>query len=270
MSKIKEFYKTDGLDYKYRRWQKFPSGQFDYECTKKSIENFLSNVKTANVLEVGCGPGTWTEIVNNHTDNLLAVDISDTMISEAKKNIADTSIEFLNTDIMEYKPDRNFDLIFSIRAFEYFPNQYDFIKRCHSMLNPDGKIFIITKTKASYWYGRTKIRKVLKSVLPFLFYYENKEFDNARINNIDNFQQNRLLTKDFKKLLSENGFKDIVIKPVIIRPPFFMRGKSEIPIIPPILEKPVLFLLKPIDWLFSKSSLFTIFAESYSITGIKK
>ncbi len=225
MSKIREFYKTDGLDYKYRRWQKYPSGQFDYECTKKSINNFLSNVKTNNVLEVGCGPGTWTAIVNSHAQNLLAVDISETMINEAKKNIPDTSIEFLNTDIMEYNPDRKFDLVFSIRAFEYFPDKTGFIKKCESMLNSDGKIFIITKTKASYWYGRTKIRKILKSILPFLLYYENKEFDSTRVKNIDNFQQERLYTKDFKKLLLENGFTDISIKPVIIRPPLFMRGK---------------------------------------------
>lgn len=246
MGNIKEFYKTDGLDYKYRRWQKYPTGQFDFKCTEKAINRFLDGTITENALEVGCGPGTWTEMVKKHTDNLLAVDISDTMIDEAKKNTIDSNIDFLNIDIMEYNPDRKFDLIFSIRAFEYFPEKVDFVKKCNSMLNENGKIFIITKTKASYWYGRTKIRGFFKSLLPFLFHYENKEFDNTRINNIENFQQERLLTSDFKNMLINNGFTNISIKPVIIRPPLFMRGKSEIPIIPPLLEKPILFLRKSV------------------------
>lgn len=270
MGNIKEFYKTDGFDYKYRRWQKYPTGQFDFNCTEKAINSFLDGITVKSALEVGCGPGTWTEIVKKHTDNLLAVDISDTMIGEAKKNVTSSDIIFQNTDIMEYNSDAKFDLIFSIRAFEYFPEKEAFIKKCNSMLNENGKIFIITKTKASYWYGRSKIRKVLKSLLPFLFYYENKEFDSTRISNLDNFQQERLLTSNFKNMLIANGFTDISIKPVIIRPPLFMRGKTEIPIIPPLFEKPILFLLKPIDWLLSKNSLFTIFAESYSISGIKK
>jgi 2-polyprenyl-3-methyl-5-hydroxy-6-metoxy-1,4-benzoquinol methylase len=270
MSKIKEFYKTDGLDYRFRRWEKYPTGQFDYKCTETSIANFLKNKTYTNVLEVGCGPGTWTEIISKHSKNLIAIDISDTMISEAKKSIETGKIEFLNLDIIDFNTNIKFDLIISIRAFEYFPDQASFINKCKSMLNDNGELFIITKTKASYWYGRVKIRKILKSIFPFLFYYENKEIDSIKVKNMNNFQQNRLRTGQFKELLTKNGFSNVTIKPVIIRPPLFMRGKSEIPIIPPFIEKPILMLLKPIDWLLSKSSLFTIFAESYSIFGIKK
>ncbi len=270
MGSIKEFYKTDGLDYKYRRWQKYPSGQFDYAATERAIKKFLQNVNVENALEVGCGPGTWTGFLLEHTKNLLAVDISDTMINEAKKNIADENVSFRNIDIMNFDEDRKFDLIFSIRAFEYFPQQIEFIKKAYEMLNENGRLFIITKTKASYWYGRSKIRKALNKVFPFLFYYEKEEMNNIRKNNLENFQQNRLFTGELKRMFSETGFADIKINPVIIRPPLFMRGKSEIPIIPPILEQPTLFLLRPIDRLLSKSSLFTIFAESFSISGIKK
>jgi len=192
------------------------------------------------------------------------------MINEAKKIIKESNIDFLNMNIMEYDADRKFDLIFSVRAFEYFLDKEGFVKKCNSMLNDNGKLFIITKTKVSYWYGRSKIRNVLKFILPFLFYYENKELNNSRINNIANFQQERFSTSNFKELLVQYGFSNIIIRPVIIRPPIFMRGKSEIPIIPPFMEKPILYLLKIIDRVLSKSSLFTIFAESYSISGIKK
>ncbi|MCB0747325.1 MAG: class I SAM-dependent methyltransferase, partial [Ignavibacteriae bacterium] len=190
--------------------------------------------------------------------------------NEAKKNVNTPNIQFLNTDISDYKPSQKFNLIFSIRAIEYFPDKEKFIKKCYDMLDENGKIFIITKTKVSYWYGRSKIRKVLKVIFPFLFYYENKETTNKQIQNLSNFQQQRISTTEFKNLLKNNGFINIEVKPVIIRPPIFMRGKTEIPIIPPFLEKLVLAILIPIDNLLSKSSLFTIFAESFSITGTKK
>ncbi|MCB0749177.1 MAG: class I SAM-dependent methyltransferase, partial [Ignavibacteriae bacterium] len=78
MSKIKEFYKTDGLDYKFRRWQKYPTGQFDFKCTQNAINKFLLKVNSNLTLEVGCGPGTWTNLIKKHSQNIIAVDISDT------------------------------------------------------------------------------------------------------------------------------------------------------------------------------------------------
>ena len=270
MDNIKTFYETDGHDYKFRRWKQYPSSKFDFEKTRKSILTFLEGKKFNNVLEVGCGPGTWTGFVKEHTNNLLAVDISETMIAEAKKEIQNPEVKFLNTDIMNYNTDEKFDLIFSIRAFEYFPDKKGFINKCEKMLNENGQVFIITKTKASYWYGRTKIRKLLKSILPILFYYENNEATNAHFKNLDNFKQERLTTTEFEKILRSSHFEDIKIRPVIVRPPIFMRGKSEIPLVPPIFEKLILAVLHPIDNVLSKFSIFTIFAESYSINGKKK
>ena len=270
MANIKKFYDIDGIDYGYKRWERNPVAKFDYQCTKKSIIKFLDKSAYKNSLEIGCGPGTWTSILKKYSNFVTAVDISETMISQAKKDVNESNIDFINCDVTKFEIDKKFDLIFSIRAFEYFPQQEEFIKKCFKMLNDGGKLFVITKTKASYWYGRTKIRKVLKSVFPFLYYYENKELQKNHVGNLENFHQERLLTKNFKTLLRNNDFSDIKIKPVIIRPPIFMRGKSEIPLVPPFCEKPFLYLLKPIDSLFSKNSMFTIFAESYSIFGTKK
>ena len=84
-----------------------------------------------------------------------------------------------------------------------------------------------------------------------MFYYEKKELTKEQFDNASNFKQNRLFTGELKKIFKSAGFEDIDVKPVIVRPPIFMRGKSEIPIIPPFLEKLVLLLLKPLDYIFS-------------------
>ena len=70
-------------------------------------------------------------------------------------------------------------------------------------------------------------------------------------------------------MLKNYGFEDIRVRPVIIRPPIFMRGKTEIPLVPPVLEWPVLIFFEILDRLLSQLPGCTIFAESYIVTGKK-
>ena len=267
---IKKFYDLDGVDYGYRRWKMNPSARFDYDSTKRNILNYLRKNHFNSVLEVGCGPGTWTGILSKFTDHVTAVDISETMITEAKKVIKNPNVIFLNTDVVNFETDKKFDLIFSIRAFEYFDNKELFLKKCRKMLNANGTLFIITKTKKSYWYGKGKIRKILKYIAPFLFYYERNILDRVGSKNRPGFYQERMSVNNLVVLLKKVGFNNFSISPVIIRPPIFMRGKTEIPIIPPFLERPVLAFFKLIDKTFYDNPSFTIFAESYLIFCKKK
>ena len=232
---IKKFYNIDGVDYGYRRWERNPVAKFDYNCTKEVISDHLSELYFDNALEVGCGPGTWTKLLKEHSKKIVAVDISKTMIEQAKQNNKDPNIQFINSDIMNFQTDKKFDIIFSIRAFEYIKDKELFLKQCFKMLNPHGKLFIITKTKGSYWYGRTKIRKLLRLICPFLFYYENKITGKNVVENLTNFWQERLLVRQFISFSKRAGFTNFIVRPVVIRPPIFIRGKSEIPIIPRFL-----------------------------------
>ena len=267
---IKQFYDLDGVDYGYRRWEMNPSSRFDYNSTKRTILNYLVKYHFNNVLEIGCGPGTWTGILTQFADSITAIDISNTMIREAKKIIKSPQVNFLTKDVMSFKTNKKFDLIFSVRAFEYFNNKELFLEKCHNMLNPKGKLFIITKTRISYWYGKSKIRKILKIIAPFLFYYERNSLSKIGSESRPGFCQNRMPVKKFVILLKIIGFNNFVISPVIIRPPIFMRGKMEIPIIPPFLEKPTLAFFKLVDKTFCDNPSFTIFAESYLIICKKK
>jgi SAM-dependent methyltransferase len=192
------------------------------------------------------------------------------MIEKAKKSINDPKVNFINTDIMKLEANKKFDLIFSIRAFEYIENKEPFLKKCRDMLAPKGKLFIITKTRRSYWYGKSKIRKILEIIAPFLFYYERNILSKVGSKSRPGFCQKRISVKSFVILLKKIGFNNLFISPVIIRPPIFMRGKTEIPIIPPFLEKPTLAFFKLVDKTFCNNPSFTIFAESYLIVCKKK
>ena len=144
------------------------------------------------------------------------------------------------------------------------------MQKCYGMLNAYGKIFIVTKTKGSYWYGKGKIRKLLRKTAPFLFSYEDVTLSRERLENSSNFWQERLFVRDFVSILKLSGFHNLTIRPVIIRPPIFMRGKSEIPIIPPYLEKQILRIFQIVNKWFSDNPSLTVLAESYLIVGEKK
>lgn len=268
---IQRFYAIDGSDYKFKRWERNPIARFDYNKTLHAIQKTLYNKKYNRGLEIGCGPGTWTGIIYQHCSNLVALDISDTMLDQAKAAYKDDPIKFILTDAVHFETKETFDFIGSIRAFEYIQDKQAFLKKCYDLLNPNGEFFIITKTKGSYWYGRSKIRNLLKKVLPVLFYYENKEADKEKSDeNLTNFWQERLMVRKCRQFLSEAGFHDVKVRPVIMRPPIFMRGKSEIPLTPPFLEIPLLALFSFFEWCFHHFSWFTVFAESYKISGVKK
>ena len=267
---IKTFYEVDGIDYSFRRWQKNPVAQFDYRCTKTAITKFLGKLHFKSALEVGCGSGTWTPLLKHHSEKVTAVDISETMLKQAEQRNNHPDIKFIRADIMELQTAEKFDLIFSIRALEYIENKEQFFEKCFQWLNPGGRIFIITKTKVSYWYGRTKTRKWLKKMCPFLFNYENRTLKKRTLDNIGHFWQDRLSVKKFILLSKKAGIGNLTVIPVIIRPPIFMRGKSEVPLIPPFLEKPILTIFSIVDIIFSKIPYFTFFAESYLVIGKKQ
>jgi len=243
---------------------------FDYKCTAYALKQGLKNLKVFNkALEIGSGPGTWTEYIVQKFNTIHAVELSETMIKEAKKNKNLTEVEFYHSDFLEFQTSEKYDTIISVRSFEYFSDKSAFLKKCYELLKPGGIILIISKTKGSYWYGKSKVRKILKKTIPSFFKYENQLFENTNIDYQENFWQERVFLSQIKKLLRKSGFIPLFHRPVIIRPPIFMRGKSEVPLIPPKLEKHFIKIISLINKLLRELPQATIFAESFIILAKK-
>jgi len=268
--KIKKFYEVDGVDYGFQRWHRNPVAQFDYACTRQAIQQFLMKEHFRHVLQVGCGPGTWTPFLAQRADRVTAVDLSQTMLAHARKTVKDKNVRFINADIMEFKNEEKFDCIFSVRMIEYIQDKKQFFQKCHDMLISGGKTCIVTKTKHSYWYGKSRIRKALKKCAPFLFAYENRMLNQEKKENRPNFWQKRLPARTFVAMQRASGFHRFTVKPLIIRPPIFMRGKSEIPLVPPLFEKPLLVFFRILNRALGDHPFFTFLAESYMVVSEKR
>jgi SAM-dependent methyltransferase len=67
---------------------------------------------TGDVLEIACGPGSWTPALLRHAASVTAVDAAPEMLAIASAQIADERVRFVNADIFRWRPDRRYDVVF--------------------------------------------------------------------------------------------------------------------------------------------------------------
>ncbi len=67
---------------------------------------------TGDVLELACGPGTWTVQLLRHATHLTAVDGSPEMLRRAAQVAAGHDARFIHADIFSWRPERAYDVVF--------------------------------------------------------------------------------------------------------------------------------------------------------------
>ena len=122
-----------------------------------------------SVLDMACGAGRHSVAFAKKGFKVTAVDLSQRLLSEAKKNSleARVNINFVLSDIREYKADQQFDLILNLfTSIGYFENDEDnfaVIKKAHSMLKIGG-YFVLDYFNKDY---------LLKNLVPTSINSEN-------------------------------------------------------------------------------------------------
>lgn len=145
--------------------------KFKQSGEKDVQENFLNDEiirsvigydKKSKVLEIGCGIGRLSEFIAPHVDRLYGIDISDEMISRAKKRLDNhKNTIFMATDGIHFPLEsESVDVIFSFIVFQHMPS-VDVVRRnieeISRVLRPGGiaKIQLrgIPVSKDSWFYG---------------------------------------------------------------------------------------------------------------------
>jgi demethylmenaquinone methyltransferase/2-methoxy-6-polyprenyl-1,4-benzoquinol methylase len=65
-----------------------------------------------DLLELACGPGTWTGLLLEGARSVTAVDGAPEMLALAKEKIADRRVRFIQADLFAWSPDRRYDGVF--------------------------------------------------------------------------------------------------------------------------------------------------------------
>lgn len=100
---------------------------------------------TGSVLELACGPGTWTGQLARHATEITAVDASPEMLAIASARIHSERVRFVEANIFDWEPDRRYDVVFfgfwlSHVPLERFASFWSFVADC---LHPGGRVFFV-------------------------------------------------------------------------------------------------------------------------------
>ena len=98
-----------------------------------------------DVLELACGPGTWTPQLLRHATQVTAIDASSEMLAIAAHRVDPSRVQFIEADIFEWRPERRYDVVFfgfwlSHVPLERFEGFWALVEEC---LVPAGRVFFV-------------------------------------------------------------------------------------------------------------------------------
>jgi len=262
---IQRVYDEASTYYRNLRWDKTRLTRFEYELTRRTIEDELGPDKVASTLELGCGPGTWTGLLAMRSDQLVAVDLSPGMLAQAQRAVPYAHVDFVNADAARFRADRQFDRVVSVRVLEYIPEWEAIVGNLGTLVRPGGKAILITKTPLSVWRGTGRERWFTAGPRRIA----RRLLGRSRPND---FWQKHIPVHAMRRALSDAGFVDIQVRPVIFGLPIFVRGTQQYPLLPEFAE-PVMLGVAERAWRWASSHgpairrASLVFSESYAMSA---
>jgi ubiquinone/menaquinone biosynthesis C-methylase UbiE len=94
------------------------------DLEKQAIQEILQQITFSSCLEAGCGTGKNTAWLQHHSEELLAVDLSEEMLQIARNKIQDEKVTFRKDDLKQpwEFTDRKFDLVVFSLVLEHIEN----------------------------------------------------------------------------------------------------------------------------------------------------
>ena len=188
-------------DYEFKRWFSTPRLRLDYVQTRVAIAERLKGIEFSACLEFGPGSGTFTQLVYRHNPaaRFDLIDISEEMKKQFTLEMRQTEgVRYLVSDFMLHDfGSTTYDLFYSVRAAEYVDDKERFFRKVYGLLSKGGRGIIVTKNPR---------------------YTAAERGATTRKHHRGKMDSDELL-----HLLSEAGFTDIALYPVIVRLPLIER-----------------------------------------------
>lgn len=105
-----------------------------------SLIDLLKPKKHERILDLGCGSGQLTDKINELAKEVVGIDKSSDMISDAKSKFK--HIDFKVADAANFHFEDKFDAIFSNATLHWVLDYQNAIQCMHYNLNPNGRIVI--------------------------------------------------------------------------------------------------------------------------------
>ena len=128
----------------------------------KKIDAFVS-LKDKSVLEVGCGNGRLSSFLVQKVGTLIAIDIEETRLEEARRAVTGVDFRFGSGESLDF-PESSFDLVlfgFSL----HHQNGFAALSEAQRVLVPMGEILIIEPTEESEYSKLVSVFEIEEPVL---------------------------------------------------------------------------------------------------------
>ncbi|HEU0252383.1 MAG TPA: class I SAM-dependent methyltransferase [Pyrinomonadaceae bacterium] len=152
-----------------------------YERYQFTIEH-CEPIKDRTFLDVGCGNALYSlELARKGAAKVVGIDISEVMIGLCRQSCEDQNLTdrctFLQTDLLDYKPETKFDVSFGIGLFDYISDPLPVLKgmrevstdkaimafpRLWTWRAPVRKVRLTAKGCDVYFYSKARIEKLLR------------------------------------------------------------------------------------------------------------
>lgn len=155
---------------------------------KDMYERFVFTIKNCepvagrSFLDVGCGNGLYSvELAKKGAGRVVGLDISPVMISRcqqsARKEGLEEQLTFIQTDLLEYEPDAQFDVSYGIGLFDYISDPLPVLKKMRAVTTdktiaafprfctwraPVRKVRLTIKGCPVFFYTKRRVAQLLK------------------------------------------------------------------------------------------------------------
>lgn len=140
---------------KEKHWSRI-AGDFEkrvyYVAGKQNIKAIQTTLAaqglTGQVLELGCGNGTYSTALAQKAGRLQVTDVSDQMVSVCKnrlKHLSNVEVEKQNCFALSY-PDESFDSVVMVNLVHVIPEPEKAIRESRRVLKRNGELVVISFT----------------------------------------------------------------------------------------------------------------------------
>jgi 2-polyprenyl-3-methyl-5-hydroxy-6-metoxy-1,4-benzoquinol methylase len=119
-------------------------------CQRRALEPWLDVTPGTRVLDVGCGVGRWSRLLAGRGARVTGIDISPTMIEEARRRAADTGVaercRFETHHLAELDVGERFDLVLAVTVLQHILDPLALrasFRRMVEHLAPGGRMVIL-------------------------------------------------------------------------------------------------------------------------------
>ncbi len=136
----------------------------------------------SEILEIGCGTGKYTKILERHAKRICAIDISAKMIEVARQRNPNVAFFVADCETLDEFGDEQFDVVAGFNTISYYPDKRRAVSSIHRVLKRDGILFdldvnglcpfysllsFVDFNEMGQWYPQLR-RNSLRRLIPLL------------------------------------------------------------------------------------------------------